>query len=273
MRIEWTVPAETDLDELFDYIGRDSAVYAEQFVDRILESVTRLADQPKMGRTVPEADSDDVRELVSTPTTQSPRRTHGAKGNMATTVFRFKVTLLDVKPPVWRLIAVQDCSLDRLHEHIQTAMGWTNSHLHHFRIGEQLYGDPLLMEEMMDELGYADSTTTMLHELIPDDHFRCVYEYDFGDSWAHEIVLEARGAPEASCRYPICLDGARACPPEDVGGIPGYVDFLEVISDAMHERHEEILSWVGGHFDPDEFDPMIATQRMQAGLLDWQSTV
>lgn len=205
--------------------------------------------------------------------TQTGRRIRKSRPRPATTVYRFRITLLGVTPPIWRRIEVQDCTLDTLHEHIQTAMDWTNSHLHHFRVGEQFYGDPLLMEEMMDELSYADSTTTILHALIPSSRaeFQCLYEYDFGDSWEHEVVLESCSEPVAGRRYPVCLDGGRACPPEDVGGTWGYGEFLEAIRDETHEEHENMLTWAGGRFDPEEFDPALATKRMRKGLPDWRN--
>jgi hypothetical protein len=105
-------------------------------------------------------------------------------------VYQFRITLLDTRPPVWRCIQVKDCTLDQLHEHIQTAMGWTNSHLHHFRVGDQLYGDLLLMQENFEEMGYEDSTTTKLSAILPKSgrRFRFEYEYDLGDGWRHEVL-------------------------------------------------------------------------------------
>ena len=82
---------------------------------------------------------------------------------------------------------------------------------------------------------------------------RFTYEYDFGDSWQHEIVLEKTLESEPDVAYPRCIDGARACPPEDVGGIWGYAEFLEAISDPNHENHDEMVEWVGGEFDPEKF--------------------
>jgi hypothetical protein len=188
-------------------------------------------------------------------------------------VYQFKITLLDAQPPIWRRIQVKDCTLDKLHEHIQTAMGWTNSHLHHFRIGDQLYGDPLLVAPNLEELNYKDSTRTMLSEILPKggQRFQFEYEYDFGDGWQHEILFEGRPQPEPGRRYPLCLDGARSCPPEDVGGVWGYADFVAAITDPEHEEHDELLEWAGGKFDPEAFIPSAATTRMKRGLPDWRS--
>ena len=188
-------------------------------------------------------------------------------------LLQFKITLKDARPPIWRRIQVQDCTLDKLHEHIQTAMGWTNSHLHHFRIGKQLYGDPELMQENFEDMGYRDSTRTMVSDILPKGgkRFRFQYEYDFGDSWHHEVLFEGQVKPEQGKRYPLCLEGERACPPEDVGGVFGYADFVEAIQNPDNDLHEELLDWVGGKFDPEAFSMTKATTRMRKGLPDWRS--
>jgi hypothetical protein len=152
-------------------------------------------------------------------------------------------------------------------------MGWTNSYLHHFKIGEQLYGDPMLLEESFAEMNYEDSTSTKLSQILPKtgQRFRFEYEYDFGDSWEHEVLFEGCVRAERSQGCPLCLEGARACPPEDVGGTWGYRGFLEALADLDHEEHEEYLRWVGGRFDPEVFDPLKATKQMKRGLPDWRS--
>src|SRR5262249_18472123 len=151
-------------------------------------------------------------------------------------------------------------------------MGWTNSHLHHFRIGEQLYGDPDLIQDNFEDMDYKDSTTTQLTDILPSTgkRFRFLYEYDFGDSWYHEVLFERTVQPDPKAKYPLCLEGARACPPEDCGGIWGYPDFVEAIQNPDDERHEELLEWIGGSFDPEEFDAAIATSAMKRGLPDWR---
>ena len=180
-------------------------------------------------------------------------------------VYQFKITLPGTHPLVWRRIQVKDGTLDRLHEYIQTAMGWTNSHLHYFKIGEHLYGDPMLMEDHMEGKDYRDSTTTILSDILPTSgkRFRVVYQYDFGDNWEHEILFQGCRSAESYRRYPVCLDGQRACPPEDVGGTPGYDEFLEAIADTGHQEDDDKVRWVGGTFDPDAFDPIAASKAMR----------
>ena len=147
--------------------------------------------------------------------------------------------------PVWRRIQIRDDTLDQLHEHIQTAMGWTNSHMHHFRIGGAFYGDPLLVAENFADMDYRDSTATLLSDVLPRDGtpLRFEYEYDFGDGWQHEISFEGHPSGEPGERYPRCVEGEGACPPEDVGGVFGYADFLEAIADPDHEEHDAL--WNG----------------------------
>jgi Plasmid pRiA4b ORF-3-like protein len=207
------------------------------------------------------------------PKDEATPATRFAPARATSEVYQFRITLLDAPRPIWRRIRVCDGTLDRLHEHIQTAMGWTNSHLHHFRIGETLYGDPLLMGENFGDMGYRDSTTTLLSGIRPQagKPLRFEYEYDFGDGWQHEVLFEACPPAEPRERYPLCLEGEGACPPEDVGGVFGYADFLAAIADPEHEEHDDLLRWAGGKFDPEAFSPVTATRRMKQGLPDWRS--
>lgn len=186
-------------------------------------------------------------------------------------ICQFKITLLDIEPVIWRRIQVKDYTLDQLHEHIQNAMGWTNSHLHQFRIKGELYGDPALLESGYDDFQCCDSTTTAPSTLLPKDgrRFPFVYEYDFGDGWRHEILFEGYPELDPHTAYPSCLEGERACPPEDVGGPWGYPEYLAALADPTHEQHEGYLEW-NGPFDPEAFSVKEANQRMQQGLADWQ---
>jgi hypothetical protein len=180
-------------------------------------------------------------------------------------LMQFKITLDDVEPPVWRRIQIHDTTLDTLHEYIQAAFGWWNYHLHQFEINGEHYGDPGLLDDDFSETSGHDSTTTLLSDLVPGDgsRFRFHYEYDFGDGWGHEVVFEGFPQAEKRRKYPLCMEGARACPPEDVGGPWGYAEYLEAIADPRHERHEEFMEW-RGPFDPQEFDAKQATREMRS---------
>ena len=209
---------------------------------------------------------------VSPATPESGKGKKRKAKTSTTTVYQFKITLNDTKPPIWRRIQVKDCTLDKLHEHIQTAMGWTNSHLHQFKIGGLLYGDPqLLLEGFEDDPEVINSLDTRLHDIVPEDGkgFKFEYEYDFGDGWEHEVLFEGCLRAEKGVRYPLCVEGERACPPEDVGGTYGYQEYLEAMADPEHEEHESFMEW-SGPFDPEAFDALKATKMMRRGLPNWR---
>jgi hypothetical protein len=165
-------------------------------------------------------------------------------------VFRLRITLEDVVPTVWRRLLVPgSVRLAKLHDVFQAAMGWTNSHLHSFTIGGQLYGMHFddYPEDEIDE-----KEVTVLRGI--GEHRGFSYEYDFGDSWQHEIVVEDLVRTPRGLKYAVCLDGQNACPPEDCGGVGGYAELLEVLADPGHEEHDRLVQRVGGAFDPNFFD-------------------
>jgi hypothetical protein len=218
---------------------------------------------------------DCLQAQIAGPKLRAAKRARAARAGPADSVYQFQITLLGTDPPIWRRIRVKDGTLSRLHEHIQTAMGWTNSHLHHFRVGRQLYGDPDLMQENFEDMEYEDSTTTKISNILPKTgrRLRFEYEYDFGDGWRHEVLFEGVRPAQRGQRYPVCIEGGRACPPEDVGGTWGYREFLEAVTDPDHEDHDGLLEWAGGSFDPEAFGPAKATKAMRQGLPDWRRTV
>lgn len=166
-------------------------------------------------------------------------------------IFRLKVTLHGIDPLIWRRFLVPgDITLQRLHDVLQAVMGWTDSHLHQFESKGVLYGVP------DHELGVnrVSESKTTVDQLLRRPKDRLTYDYDFGDSWEHDVVLEAILPPESDVALPFIEAGERACPPEDVGGIPGYADFLEILADPQHPAHQDTLEWVGGSFNPQYFD-------------------
>ena len=180
---------------------------------------------------------------------KKPRRSSKA----AIPMYEMTVTLPDL--PVWRKLLVRgDMNLGLLHAVLQVAMGWTNSHLHQFFIGTEIYTafmpdlDPDFGESMLDE------EEALLMDVVKSANTTFVYLYDFGDSWEHEIKVDKiHKSDTAPLAVAECLDGAYACPPEDCGGIGGYVDLLEIIKDPTHEEHEAMMEWLGGEFDPEAF--------------------
>jgi Plasmid pRiA4b ORF-3-like protein len=170
-------------------------------------------------------------------------------------VYQVKILLQHIKPPIWRRVQVKDCSLAKLHDIIQSCMGWDDYHLHDFEIGGERYGDPAQWQDGFgDELEVGNEGKVKLSQLAARGIKKFQYTYDMGDTWQHLIQIEKPLPSEAGVRYPRCIDGKRACPPEDCGGPWGYGDFLEAIGDPKNERHEDLREWVGGEFDPEHFD-------------------
>lgn len=175
-------------------------------------------------------------------------------------VLQLRVVLDAVEPVVWRRVLVPgNVRLDKLHRMIQAAMGWTDSHLHSFRVGDQLFGMQF-DEYPEDELD--EKSVTVLQAF--GDSPLVAYEYDFGDSWLHAVHVEDFWRMPIGLRFGVCIAGENACPPEDCGGAPGYVHLLRVLADPDHEEHEPLLKWLDGDFDPEVFDVALANARLQA---------
>ncbi len=164
-------------------------------------------------------------------------------------IYQLKITLDGSKPPIWRRVEVADTiTLAKLHTIVQAAMGWYDSHLHQFSVGAEYYGVP------HPEMDVRDERRLKLNQALTAPQQKIRYEYDFGDSWLHDIVLEKVLDPEPGVSYPRCTAGKRACPPEDCGGVWGYAELLETISDPQHPEHEEMREWLDEDFDPEAFD-------------------
>jgi hypothetical protein len=175
-------------------------------------------------------------------------------------VFQFKVTLKGVKPAVWRRFLVPESyTFWDLHVAIQDVFGWDDYHLHEFELMNPESGE-------IAAIGIPEGMGLFEREILAGwkqrisawfskDYRSALYTYDFGDEWEHLVKLEKILPREAKKKYPVCVDGKRACPPEDCGGVWGYRDFLKVLKDPDNEEYEDMLNWVGGKFDPEHFDP------------------
>ena len=254
-------------------LARSNATYTVAEVVGMLyqlaESIPDKASQQRISMLIASKHLlDSLQEAVVAPSATKMKRVR----KKPTLLYQFRITLLDISPPIWRRILVLDCTLDKLHEHIQTAMGWTNSHLHDFEIRRKRYGDPELLDDGFEDFDCIDSTATMISDIVPKNHrkFAFRYQYDFGDGWDHEVLFERCATVESGSEYPVCTEGRRACPPEDIGGAWGYEEFLEAMADPDHEEHERLREWYGSSFSPDEFDPQQATKAMRQGLPDWR---
>jgi len=175
-------------------------------------------------------------------------------------VLEITVTLLDTNPPIWRRIQVPATySFYDLHVAIQDAMGWTDSHLHEFEVVDPANRAPVRLGLPNDEFPAGQATLpgwkAPLVRYFRKVATRARYVYDFGDNWEHELRFEGERSGEEGVRYPRCVAGERACPPEDCGSVAGFEGFLRAIGDPGHEEHESMLEWVGGAYDPAAFDP------------------
>jgi hypothetical protein len=180
-------------------------------------------------------------------------------------VLSVKVTLRNIRPPIWRRILMSnDMTLGDLHLAIQATIGWDSSHLHAFEIGERQFGDRSVMDDVENE----DRRT--LGDLVRSGMRRFRYTYDFGDDWQHDILIEktpaASGTKNRGKSLPACIAGKRNGPPEDCGGPWGYAELLAVLSDPAHPLHDERLEWIGEEFDPEAFAVSAADAALAAAF-------
>jgi len=169
-------------------------------------------------------------------------------------IARIRIELEGTQPLVWRELDVPlSTTLATLHDLIQVVMRWRDSHLHEFEVGEKIYGvpDP---EDAFDDRKVYQAKSIRLGTLIDRGVREFLYLYDFGDNWRHRImVLEVRQGDPGN-EYPRFVAATRRAPPEDVGGISGFADFLETMSDPEHDEHDRMVEWYGKRFDPEDID-------------------
>ncbi|GMR08808.1 MAG: hypothetical protein BMS9Abin26_1815 [Gammaproteobacteria bacterium] len=170
--------------------------------------------------------------------------------NHSNSIYQIKITLRHTKPPIWRRLLVKaDIRLGELHDILQEVMGWEFAHLHGFRIGRDTNGEP----DPGFPSGIKNERKVYLYKIATEGS-SFIYDYDFGDGWEHDIKIEKILPAEPGADYPVCLDGQRACPPEDCGGPHGYAYMLEAFNDPDNGEHEEIVEWLGDNFDAEVFD-------------------
>lgn len=182
---------------------------------------------------------------------------------MSRKIYQIQISLKDFQPKIWRRAFIpSDLLLSDVHKIIQTCMGWTNSHLHQF------IKNDVIFTHKSPELDYDDTIQVdykniKLSDLLKKEKERIIYEYDFGDGWEHDIILEKILAFDKDTRYPVCLDGEMNCPPEDCGGAFGYSDLLDILKNPDHEEYESYIEWLGGEFDPEYFDKKKVNELLQ----------
>ena len=162
-------------------------------------------------------------------------------------------------------------SISDFHKILQTAMGWTNSHLHQFIADRQHYEPPTPEDEFWESFG-EDYIGLTLDDFLEEENDKITYEYDFGDGWEHTIKLEQIVSDDKNTELPKCIAGAMACPPEDCGGIGGFQEFKKIIKDPKHPNHDSYLEWIGGSYDPETFDKEQINKSLSDknyGVIEW----
>lgn len=176
-------------------------------------------------------------------------------------IYQLKITLSHIRPAIWRrFLIVSTDSLADLHLVVQIVMGWTDSHLHEFVKGRERYGVP--EEDSPSDM--HDESEFRIDQVLKQEKDKLRYTYDFGDGWDHDLILEKIIPFETKIKLPACLKGSRACPPEDVGGPPGYHMFLDAIADSNHPEHQDMLDWHGESFDLKYFDSTEVNDLLQS---------
>lgn len=181
---------------------------------------------------------------------------------MTDDIFQLKIVLRHSKPRIWRRIQIDpNILLADLHRIIQTSMGWSNSHLHQFMKDKLIFALPSKDDYAVPVI--IDYRTVKTSALFKDPKDRMVYEYDFGDSWEHDIVLEKILRKDPKVKYPICIAGKMNCPPEDSGGVWGYAEMLKILKNRRHQEYQMYIDWLGGKFDPQRFDIQMINKQLQ----------
>ncbi|NCS89298.1 MAG: hypothetical protein CO127_05275 [Ignavibacteria bacterium CG_4_9_14_3_um_filter_36_18] len=179
-------------------------------------------------------------------------------------IYQIQVALKNFKPKIWRRILVpSNLLLSDFHKIIQTSMGWTNSHLHQFIKDQTYYTVRMKDDDMWEDMNSVDYKKMKIFDLLSVEKGKIIYEYDFGDGWEHEIILEKILPVDKKLKYPICLAGKMNCPPEDCGGVWGYAEMIEILKQPKHKEYENIIEWLGDELDPEYFDKEEVNEYLQ----------
>lgn len=184
-------------------------------------------------------------------------------------LWQVTITIAGIEPKIWRrLLLPEDLNFAQLHEVIQAAFGWTDSHLHQFVVGGLIVGAPEFDEDGYNRHQTFEASEVFLRDLVLDDldAAKILYEYDFGDCWRHWITFDSQLPAAAGETYPLLVDGCRSAPPEDAGGPHGYAEFLEAWRDPAHDVHLAMRRWAGRRFDPEAFDRDKAQKAIRSAL-------
>jgi hypothetical protein len=176
---------------------------------------------------------------------------------MTKSIYQVQIALAGSEPKIWRRVLIpSNLLLSDFHYIIQIVMGWTNSHLHQFIKNKMYYSIEMPDDDFWDDDHNIDyiQKKTRISDLLTKEKEKIIYEYDFGDGWHHDIILEKILPVDSKIRYPVCIEGKMHCPPEDCGGVWGYANMLDILKQPTHEEYEEYLEWLGDEFVPEYFD-------------------
>jgi len=180
------------------------------------------------------------------------------KENMAENIYQIQIALKDIRPKIWRRILIpSELFLSDFHKIIQTVMGWENYHLHQFVKNRYFYSVKLPdADDLWDDSFDIDynKNKTRVSDLLQQEKEKIIYEYDFGDGWEHDVILEKVLPYDKKIKSPFCLAGKMSCPPEDCGGTWGYMNMVKILKNPDHKEYESYIDWLGGDFDPEYFD-------------------
>lgn len=179
-------------------------------------------------------------------------------------IYQLKIALPYIEPPIWRRLEVPGAmTFDALHAVIQIAMGWEDCHLWMFYVGKTEVSPESEQFDFPGKQRAQSADRTTLDHMLAGRRIKFRYIYDMGDDWLHEIKVEKVSAPAPGAQYPRCTGGERACPPEDCGGFPGYLNLLETLANPKHPEREEMLEWIGGEWNAEAFDIDAVNDRLQ----------
>lgn len=250
-------PAFIEFSKLTGMIGSSLAVFNQP------ETFRERRSNPFEGMMEPLDSAID--DLIGRLQQSAPKSSTQKSSVEAGRIYQLKVSLKGAKPPIWRRILIpSNMELIDLHDAIQAAMGWQDCHLHQFKQGRKSFqSDPDADFPGIGAFETQSSDGVRIGDLLRKEKEKIAYEYDFGDSWEHEILLEKMAEPEEGQAYPLCIKGMRACPPEDCGGLWGYYNLLEILEDPECDEHDEMMDWAGGPIDPEAFDLDEANARIR----------
>ncbi len=174
---------------------------------------------------------------------------------MKAKIYQIKISLRDSKPEIWRRVLISsNLLLPNLQNVIQIVMGWEDAHLHHFIKGRVFYTNNVEKEKPLGGMNEVNYSNVKISELLQKEKQSIFYEYDFGDGWDHDVLLEKINDIGLVKGASVCITGENKCPPEDCGGMWGYENLLNIQKDPNHEEYEDCLEWLGEGFNPSHFD-------------------